>query len=755
LGKFSLFEREEWTLFRDLQGLSQKAGVPLNRLRRLVLKELADNALDAAVNCECEFTALPDGSYTIRDEGPGIEGGADAIARLFSIRRPLLSSKLLRLPTRGTLGNGLRVVVGAVIASEGSMAVTTRGERHRLTFYDDGHTRVQTETSDLDSGTLIEIRLGDAIPADDSELFWAQLALGYRGTERRYKGGSSAYWYDPSTFFELTQEASDYSVRGLLELFDGCSGKRVNEIVGELRDRSASSLTRTEAADLLMRTRAATKPVNPERLGYVGRRGCDGYKRVAEIFQFNANAEPEAEVPYVFEAWAFAATTSDSLCVLVNGTPVAADMIAYRKGAAAEVLLYGSGLRVGAKLGRRHVTITINITTPFMPLLSDGKAPNLDEFEDAIKEVAEKAAKALARQNPVKKGKKITIIGTVEDNLDKAIEAASGGGRHRYSLRQLYYQLRPILLALGFPEPNYSTISKYITQIEGDLGEDLDGIYRDNRGTLYHPHLGEEIPLGTLNVEKYRRPEWTFNKILYCEKEGFFRILQDVKWPERNDCALLTSKGFATRAARDVLDLLGETDEEIIFFCIHDADASGTMIYQSLQKATAARPERKVQVINLGLEPEEALEMGLQVEPVTRKDDKSSSVADYVPSKWRDWLQTSRVELNAMSSPAFLAWLDRKMAPYDNGKIIPPKDVLVNFAKEDRRKKIRAKLTEEILREAGLEDQVEQALEEQGNPIAEQLEDMVIQHAEDSRADLWVVPIERQSDQLLNGGGRG
>ena len=132
-----MFEREEWTLFRDLQGLSQKAGVPLNRLRRLVLKELADNALDAAVNCECEFTALPDGSYTIRDEGPGIEGGADAIARLFSIRRPLLSSKLLRLPTRGTLGNGLRVVVGAVIASEGSMAVTTRGERHRLTFDDE------------------------------------------------------------------------------------------------------------------------------------------------------------------------------------------------------------------------------------------------------------------------------------------------------------------------------------------------------------------------------------------------------------------------------------------------------------------------------------------------------------------------------------------------------------------------------------------------------------------------------------------
>jgi len=36
------FEREDWTLFRTVEGLQQKAGVPKQRLRRLVLKELAD-----------------------------------------------------------------------------------------------------------------------------------------------------------------------------------------------------------------------------------------------------------------------------------------------------------------------------------------------------------------------------------------------------------------------------------------------------------------------------------------------------------------------------------------------------------------------------------------------------------------------------------------------------------------------------------------------------------------------------------------
>ena len=40
------FERADWTSFRTIEGLQQKAGVPANLLRRLVLKELADNGLD-------------------------------------------------------------------------------------------------------------------------------------------------------------------------------------------------------------------------------------------------------------------------------------------------------------------------------------------------------------------------------------------------------------------------------------------------------------------------------------------------------------------------------------------------------------------------------------------------------------------------------------------------------------------------------------------------------------------------------------
>jgi hypothetical protein len=68
---------------------------------------LADNGLDSGANVR---VGKVDGGYFVEDDGSGID--PDDVARLFSIARPMMSSKLWRLPTRGALGNGLRVVAG-------------------------------------------------------------------------------------------------------------------------------------------------------------------------------------------------------------------------------------------------------------------------------------------------------------------------------------------------------------------------------------------------------------------------------------------------------------------------------------------------------------------------------------------------------------------------------------------------------------------------------------------------------------------
>src|SRR3954471_4190905 len=133
--EFQIAERADWTLFRSLNTLPQQAGVPLSQMRCLVLKELVDNGLD--VSAVVDVRRTPGGVYVVRDRGPGISDDPAEIARRFSIKRPLLSSKLNRMPTRGALGNGLRVVVGAVLASKGTLDVVTRNRLFTLTPHDD------------------------------------------------------------------------------------------------------------------------------------------------------------------------------------------------------------------------------------------------------------------------------------------------------------------------------------------------------------------------------------------------------------------------------------------------------------------------------------------------------------------------------------------------------------------------------------------------------------------------------------------
>ena len=238
----------------------------------------------------------------------------------------------------------------------------------------------------------------------------------------------------------------------------------------------------------------------------------------------------------------------------------------------------------------------------------------------------------------------------------------------------------------------------FVADIETARGGDLPGIYRDARGQLYHPHTGETIPLGTMSVEGYERPKLTFNKILYIEKGGFFPLLIENKWPERHDCALVTSQGFASKAAKDVLDLLGDGQEEIEFFCIHDADGPGTGIYQALQEATRSRPGRRVKIINLGLEPAEGRGMGLEVETFERKKGEVP-VAKYVGESDRAWLQDHRIELNSMTSPQFLSWLSRKFKERATiaAKIVPDPAVLAAHAEELARDRVRRKLVAELL----------------------------------------------------------
>jgi hypothetical protein len=529
-------------------------------------------------------------------------------------------------------------------------------------------------------------------------------------------GKSSPWWYDAAQFHELLYARGKTPVRELIAHLDGCTGAKAGEIVAAARLGRAvcKDVTLQQATKLLEITRQNARPVTPERLGAVGPIFADFAYACASGVALFGSTTPRATIPFVVEAWTKKAEKT-RLRVCVNRTPVTGEINAARDKR--NIDAFGCGLQhiIAQAPKDAQFSIWLNITSPYMPITSDGKAPDLTHFLDKICDAVQKAVRKAHRPDAKDR---LTQKDVVLDNLKTVIAEVSGDGEFRFNERQLFYALRPTVMGETGEELKIANFKNVITDYESEHGE-IPGMYREPRGSIYHPHLHETITLGTLMVEGYKRPAWIFNKVVYIEKEGFSEALKDARWAERHDCMLISSKGFSTRAARDLVDKLAEHDEPVTIFCVHDADASGGMIYQTFQEATKARGARKIRIVNLGLEPWEAIEMGLEIETV-ENGDRRKPVADYVRERddedWGEWLQTHRVELNAMTTPQFIEWLNGKMAAY--GKLIPPPDVLAAELDERIEAKIRASITERILREAGFEDQVADAIAAIEKPTA-------------------------------------
>jgi hypothetical protein len=699
----------DWTSFRSVDGLCRKAGAPREELAGLVIRELVDNALDAAGDCELSLSA---GVVVVEDRGGGIPGDDEQIARLFSMNRPMTSSKYWRLPTRGALGNGLRVAIGAVAATGGKLLVGTRGRT--LEIIPDpltGGSRAIRVGGFDGPGTRIELVLGRPLEPTPDDLLPSDIAIGAaRSQEKKYGGKSSPHWYDADALHELLRSAPpEMTAREVITQFDGCSGSKAGKIADGFAGRPARGLGRDEARELLDRARDAANPVNPERLGAIGKAAFPGaYAKEVCYGEFPRGPDGlSLSLPVVIEAWAdLCRGAAADAVVMVNGTPAVGGVDARYSAKEKATIVRGAGLRLDLKTGKQGVLIHINIIIPYMPVTNDGKLPALGMFGGLIGPVAAKAVNRAKKARPAD-DQKASIKAVVFEHMEEQIGIVSDGRRYRFGWRQVFYRLRPIVEKAIGDQLQWKWFQDLVTEYEAEHGEEKFA-YRDPRGTLYIPHSGESIPLGTLQVEQFRRPQWRFNKILFLEKEGFFEALKADGWPGRHDCALMTSKGQPTRAARDLIDLLAGTDEPVQVFCLHDADAAGTIIYQTLQEETLARPRRSVEIVDLGVNPWEAVALAeegrVEIEDVSYETRQTA--AAYVGEEWAEWLQAHRVELNAFTTAGFIDWLDGKMARHA-GKLIPPRPVLVEKLDELTRGRLRDAITDRVLAEAGIDARVE------------------------------------------------
>jgi hypothetical protein len=270
-----------------------------------------------------------------------------------------------------------------------------------------------------------------------------------------------------------------------------------------------------------------------------------------------------------------------------------------------------------------------------------------------------------------------------------------------FSARDLYYAVRPLYQHhIGYErkELKYSYFSQtLLTQYQEEHGE-ISGLWRDPRGNFHEPHSGKSIALGTREVAAYEFPKYQFDKILYVEKEGEIPKLKAARLAEKYDMAIVGGKGYPTEAVRDLFSHAEGGDYQLFVF--HDAEIDGYNIARVLGEETRRMPYHNVNVVDIGLTVEDALEMGLPAERFNRKADMPWEIAmrlnETEKAHFRHLKQ--RFEINAiLPDMRRIEYIERKLQ--ENGvrsKLIPPDDALKDLREKMYRDKVEV-WTEEII----------------------------------------------------------
>lgn len=263
-----------------------------------------------------------------------------------------------------------------------------------------------------------------------------------------------------------------------------------------------------------------------------------------------------------------------------------------------------------------YFTIVLSITCPFVPVVSDGKAPDLAPFVDLIFEAAKPALKS-ARASIKKRKAGLSIIDAAAHVLPPALDRATDGGRLPAMIRQVYYAARPALLErTGKEMIGYNwfagTVVPHHLAANPELAR-FDILY-DERGHFIEPHAGTLHGLSTLGVRQYlaappddddglpmpsdlyptsagdgRR----YGGVLIVEKTGFGEILAAAKiadrFADRFDVAIISNKGQPVIAMRQLIDEIATRQPDVRFFSLGDFDDAGLSIDHALTQDRAYR----------------------------------------------------------------------------------------------------------------------------------------------------------------------
>jgi hypothetical protein len=314
------------------------------------------------------------------------------------------------------------------------------------------------------------------------------------------------------------------------------------------------------------------------------------------------------------------------------------------------------------------------------------------------------------------------------DVMEDAYTAASAGGTLPANPRQIMYAARPEVLRIS---EKTNLDSQYFCQtlLPDYIRENPEtcaswDIAWDDRGHFTEPHTKMSFGIGTLNVRDYTGaysaavlqeagfgpakiatsgPASRYDAMLYIEKEGFTAILERARIAEKFDIAIMSCKGMSVTAARMLIDQTCAR-YHIPLLILHDFDVSGFSIAQTLCNDTRRFSfSSEFKTIDLGLRLADVEQLGLESEPVSfgKTDPYKIDIRLHRNGATAEekafLMEGQRVELNAMTSDQFVAFVERKLTEAGIAKVVPPADQLAKaFSLFVRSRRIEAIVDEAI-----------------------------------------------------------
>lgn len=354
----------------------------------------------------------------------------------------------------------------------------------------------------------------------------------------------------------------------------------------------------------------------------------------------------------------------------------------------------------------------------------------------------EQSARAQQRMREEKdrrtKQKDLSIKDACHLVMVEALQVASDNGRYPVLARQVMYAARR--LAQQHIGSRWFKESKSFTQVilpdwQNDnpkLAEPFDIVY-DDRGHFVEPHRGTTIGVGTIPVRRYVNsvnphamlhpesddffPVLPYSAVLFVEKEGFQHILQESGIADRYDVAILSTKGQTVTAARLLAEEL--TKRGVKLYVLHDFDKSGLEIEYwfrndnrrwtfDVQPDTTDIGIRLADVDGIGLDSEEVIYKTdadprlnlLKIGASQEECDFLVSQHDHRQQLWKG----QRVEINAMTAPQLIAFIEDKLKQCGVKKVMAGRNVLERSFKQSykdelielRLEKYRRQIEEEL-----------------------------------------------------------